>query len=44
MTKYLVSYELQGHIYRSEVITATTGAAMEWVRNTVPRATNIKIV
>lgn len=44
MTKYLVSYECQGHVYHSEVITSTSGAAMDWVKNNVRYATNIKIV
>lgn len=44
MTKFLISYELHGHVYQSEVRTSTSGAAMDWVKNTMPDATNIKIV
>jgi hypothetical protein len=43
MTKYIVQYELNGYIYQSEVITATSGAAIYWVSNLFPNAKDISV-
>ena len=43
MTKYIVQYELDGYIFQSEVITASSGAAIYWVTNLFPNAKGISI-
>ena len=44
MIKYIVQYELGGYVYQSEVITATSGAAIYWVVNAFPDAKNISVI
>lgn len=44
MKEFLVSYELHGRVYHSNVITATSEAAMYWIMNAFPEAKEIKVI
>lgn len=44
MIKYTICYELKGHIYHTEIQTSTSGAALDWIKNTIPAATNARIL
>ena len=44
MKNYLVGYTLYGTQYETVVRTATSGAAIFWIENMFPNATNISIV
>lgn len=43
MHTYTVRYSLGAYVYESYVRCASTDAAMMWVRNSIPSATNIKV-
>lgn len=43
MVEYKVRYRLDGDIYESKVLAASSGSAIKWVSTTVPGATDISI-
>ena len=44
MKNYRVRYSLGSFIYESEVWTDSSGAALYWVINLFPEATNVNVV
>jgi len=42
--KFIVHYEVNGIVYESEVNTATSGGAIQWVKSLFPHAINVYIV
>lgn len=44
MTDYIVRYTLHAYIYETTVRTASSAAAMYWVMNAFPDATNIQCI
>ncbi len=44
MTEFVVEYNLHGRVYRSKIMTDTSGSALFWVVNAFPEAKDIKIV
>lgn len=44
MKEFLVSYELNGRVYHSNVITDTSASAMYWIMNAFPEAQKIYVI
>lgn len=44
MTEFVVEYNLHGRVYRSKIMTDTSGSALFWVVNAFPEAKDMKIV
>lgn len=44
MNKFTVHYELDGHVYETDVHTDTSWSAMYWINKLFPDAKNVYIV
>lgn len=44
MTDYIVRYTLHSYVYETIVRTASSNAAMYWIMNAFPEATNIQCI